>query len=68
MTPDEIDLRFTYHAPSVEKSEAYEDIRFTARVWAQELDARLPECREKSLVITSLEEVVFWANAAIARH
>ncbi len=35
---------------------------------ARSLDRWCPDSRELSLAITHLEEVVFWANAAIARH
>jgi hypothetical protein len=31
------------------------------------LDGKLEDCREKSLAITALEEVMMWTNAGIAR-
>jgi hypothetical protein len=35
---------------------------------AEEITRSCPECREKSLALTKVEEAVMWANAAIARH
>ena len=35
---------------------------------AERLETLCPDSRELALAITKLEEVVFWANAAIARH
>lgn len=32
------------------------------------LNARLPEGRETALAFTNLEQVMFWANAAMARQ
>lgn len=61
--------RFTYHPPFSEgQTKRYEMIREVARNYALLLNDSCPESREKSLAITHLEEVVFWANAAIARH
>ena len=66
----EINKRFTYHPPIAElnQAERYEDIRESARLFALGLTNQCPESRELSLAITKLEEVVFWANAAIARN
>lgn len=64
----EIVVRFSYHSPNPEQFELYEDIRAFARRYAQLLTNFCPESRELSLAITKLEEVVFWANAAIARR
>jgi len=61
--------RFGYHPPKGEvERHAYERIRSAARDFCYDIDERCPECREKSLAVTKLEEVVMWANAAIARH
>lgn len=76
MDAAEIDLRFTYHKPKdfpnpstgLTQPSAYDEIRKRAREYAQRLNEMLPESREKALAITHLEEVVFWANAAIARR
>jgi len=61
--------RFTYHAPASEDIKvAHELVRSSAFIYAGQLNELLPESREKSLAITHLEEVVFWANAALARN
>lgn len=68
MQPDELTHRFAYHPPRTpEVSEAHERVRQECRIFAGFLNHHLPEGREKGLVITKLEEVMFWANAAIAR-
>lgn len=67
MTPSDIDHRFTHHPPTAIKVERHESVRADAKALAHRLNETLPEGREKSLAITHLEEVVFWANAAIAR-
>jgi hypothetical protein len=69
MDPKDIRHRFNYHPPSTEQRQSdHEDVRQSCEALAHELNTILPEGREKSLAITNLEQVMFWANAAIARH
>lgn len=68
MDQKDLEKRFTYHAPTPEKARQHERVRSYLRQMAEEFNETLPEGREKSLVITHLEEAAFWANAAIARH
>lgn len=68
MDPSELINRFTYHAPQPGQSEMYERIRSEAHDFATTINDLAPESRDKSLAITKIEEAVFWANAAIARH
>jgi len=67
MTSD-LKNRFAYHAPKddVVKHD-HRNVRRMHYQLADELDAILPEGREKALVFTKLEESMMWANAAIAR-
>lgn len=68
MLPEEIARRFAFHAPATqEKRDEHTSVRQACRRLADELNERLPEGREKSVAVTKLEEVMFWANAAIAR-
>ncbi|MDX9972524.1 MAG: hypothetical protein RBU21_05975 [FCB group bacterium] len=46
----------------------YERMRQKGLELAEEITRSCPECREKSLALTKVEEAVMWANAAIARH
>lgn len=59
---------FSYHAPKEGQPEKYQKLRDWALHFAQYIDENVPECREKSLALTNLEQCVMWANAAIARH
>lgn len=63
-----IDRDFVYHAPKGNQGERYGILRATTGVLAHEFVRHCPPSRELSLALTSLEEAVFWANAAIARN
>jgi hypothetical protein len=64
---EEIDNRFTYHAPKLGQAELYQDIREKAKELAYLIESVVPDGREKALAFTNLEQAVFWANAGIAR-
>ncbi len=59
---------FTYHPPTPDQIQRYEEIRQMARVVAQAILVYCPPSREQSLALTKLEEMVMWMNAAIARN
>lgn len=68
MSPEDIAHRFAFHAATTqEKRDAHTSVRQQCRQLADSLNEALPEGREKALVVTKLEEVMFWANAALAR-
>jgi hypothetical protein len=60
--------RFTYHAPKEGQPKKYEAMRAGALKLAELVNVSCPESREKALALNKLDEVVFWANAAIARR
>jgi hypothetical protein len=68
MEHQDIDNRFTYHKPTEDQIIRMAALREQARIFAHMIDAATPTCREQSLAITSLEDCVMRANAAIARH
>lgn len=60
--------RFNYHPPlTEERKRQHERVRQYLLQMAEEFEQSLPDGREKALVLTKLEEAMFWANAAIAR-
>lgn len=68
MTDEELETRFTYHAPAGDQGDRYGRIRAAAKIYADLICELTPESREQLLAITALEETVSWANAAIARR
>lgn len=64
----DLENRFTYHAPKEGQPEKYSKLRDKTKELAYLIDELTSKSREKSLALTSLEETVFWANAAIARN
>lgn len=64
----DLDHRFDFHpATTDEKRAEHGSVREACKALGHQLDESLPGGREKALAITKLEEVMFWANAAIAR-
>ena len=68
MQLDEVVDRFTYHPPDENAILAHQKIRQAGLALALLLMEEVPGSKERSSAMTHLEEVVFWANAAIARH
>ena len=67
ITHEELESRFTYHAPKDGQQEHYERIRCKAKMLAAYINEKCPESREKSIALTKWEECVMWANASIER-
>lgn len=70
MIPDEdVENRFTYHPPKdTVQRDKYQLLREKCKMLAKEILRQTPPSREQSVAITKLEEVMFWANAAVARN
>lgn len=68
LTAEEIWRRFTHHAPIEDQAERYEQVRALGAELVRELTYRCPASRELSLAVTSIEQAIMWANAAIARR
>jgi hypothetical protein len=65
---NQIEKSFMYHPPKPDQVPRYELLRAQGKNLANEIHVRCPDSREKSLALTKLEEVIMWANAAIARN
>jgi hypothetical protein len=64
----DIEHRFAFHPADTQRRQlVHGDVRRLCLDLAERLNDLLPEGREKSLAVTNLEQVMFWANAAVAR-
>lgn len=60
--------RFAFHAATTEEKRAdHGTVRKITADAALLLNLIVPDGREKALMMTHLEEVMFWGNAGIAR-
>lgn len=68
MDSNDAHVRFGYHQPPDEATKHnHEAVRGILKAAAQDLVDVVPEGRERSVVLTKLEEAMFWANAGVAR-
>ncbi len=67
ISEEELDKRFTYHAPSETTRIIHDRMREFERDCAEVLNSFNPS-REISLAFTKLEEMAFWVHAHIARN
>lgn len=68
LTADDLLRRFTYSPPATpERAAAHATMRGACAGLSATIADLCPAGREQALAITKLEEVMFWANAAIAR-
>ena len=59
---------FDHHPPEDDVDiGAHETVRQSVRDLARTIETLVPANRELSIVYTKLEEVMFWANAGLAR-
>jgi hypothetical protein len=63
-----IENDFTYHAPTPEQVQRYNQLREAAKAFALLIVDLTPISREQSLALTELEYSVMMANASIARN
>ena len=68
MDNKDLENRFNFHPATDNTGPRFESIRDECLVLAKFLDENCPDSRELSLSITHLEEVMYWANASIARN
>lgn len=69
INPADIEDRFAFHAaPDQEKRDEHTSARQICRQAADALNELVPDGREKAVVMTKLEEAMFWANAGLARQ
>lgn len=66
-TDEQLANRYSYHAPKADQAQRYEAIRAKCLELAKFLRDNTPCCPDQSLAFTALDDVMFRANAAIAR-
>lgn len=59
-------LAHTHHRPSREGQVLMDALRVAYMGLVQDLDGLVPECREKAVAFTALEESAMWAMKALA--
>lgn len=63
---DDLEKRFGYKRPGVTQIRKMETLRAATSALAELIDELVPDCREKSLAFTHLEQVGHWARQGIA--
>lgn len=65
---NQIDNNYKSHNVDEVQAAQMNVIRLSCKELAERIEKHVPNSREKSLAFTNLEQVMFWANAGIARN
>ena len=65
---EKLENQFTYHMAEGEQPLKYAAVRGQCLELAQLIVALCPDSSERDIAVERLNEVMFWANGAIARH
>lgn len=68
MKLEDVKHRVTYHPPNEKAVAAHTEVRIAIENAMMTLAETVPDGREQAVVMTKLEEAMFWANAGIARN
>jgi hypothetical protein len=66
MATNEVTQRFEFHKADDITGPRHDEIRLEFKAVAAFIDETLPDCREKALALTALQESMMWCNAAVA--
>lgn len=59
---------FDYLQPTLEQVKAMQSMRFATAVYAQLIEATVPDGPDKTYLLRKLREVAMWINVAITRQ
>jgi hypothetical protein len=62
----EVLQRFTFHPATPQTGPRHDAVRAESRQFAAWILENIPDCRERSLALTALQESMMWLNAAVA--
>lgn len=65
---DEITQRFTTQQLTIETTQQVEAWKTNFRACAESICKKIPDCRERAIALTKLEECSFFITAALVRH
>lgn len=66
MRQEDIVNWFSYHTPTLDQQSKYNDLRNSAKAFAELFDKSVPDCADKTAAMRHLRETVMAMNLAIA--
>ncbi len=66
ITQPNLDIWFTYHAPTAAQVAVYEELRAAAKVYAETIYRLTPVSADQTAAVRKVRESLMTANAAIA--
>jgi hypothetical protein len=66
MKQEDLDNWFKYHSPTLKQLSKYNELRSSAKAFAELFDKCVPDCADKTAAMRHLRETVMAMNLAIA--